>query len=130
VILGIGVDLMEVARMERALSRWGEKMAHRLFHAAEREECARRLRPGECLSATFAAKEAFLKALGTGLARGIQWQDVELVRKRGAAPTLRVTGRARVILDEWGATRTWVSVSHQGGFSVAVVVIEGEGRQE
>jgi holo-[acyl-carrier protein] synthase len=124
-ILGIGIDLVEVSRMERAISRWGDRMVDRLFHPGEMESCRRRAQPAECLAAAFAAKEALLKALGTPLARRIGWRDVELLRAEGHAPTIRLTGMAQDLFREMGGTRTWVSISHQGGFSVAVVIIEG-----
>jgi len=126
-ILGVGIDLVDVSRMERAISRWGDRLADRLFHSGEMESCRRRVRPAECLAAAFAAKEAYLKALGTAEARRIGWKDVELVRAGGQAPTLRITGKARDLFQRMGGNRSWVSISHQGGFSVAMVIIEGKG---
>ena len=126
-ILGIGIDLVEIVRLERALARWGERLARRLFTSRERETCESRARAGQCFATRLAAKEAFLKALGTGLARGIRWQDMELLRPEGQPPSLGVTGKALEILQQRGGTRVWVSISHEGGFSVAVVVIEGQG---
>jgi holo-[acyl-carrier protein] synthase len=125
-ILGMGIDLVEIPRFERALDRWGLRLADRLFSDEEWEACGRRARPGECLAAGFAAKEAFLKALGTGLSGGIQWRDVELVRGRGAAPSIRIRGKAHEVFHGMGMERIWVSLSHEGTFSVAAVVIEGK----
>jgi holo-[acyl-carrier protein] synthase len=125
-ILGIGTDLVEIQRLERAMHRWGERLARRVFTAEEWDVCSRKARPGECLAARFAAKEAFLKALGTGLARGIRWTDVEVPGGRGA-PLLRIRGRAREIFEEKGMSRIWVSLTHEGAYSGAVVVVEGEG---
>lgn len=124
-ILGVGVDLVEAARMQRALDRFGQRLLFRLFHPSEVGYCGKQRDRAQCLAATFAAKEAFLKALRTGLARGIRWLDMEVVRGGNRAPELRVGGRARLILEEQGGHRCLVSISHQGGFSMAMVVIEG-----
>ncbi|MGQ9858625.1 MAG: holo-ACP synthase [Thermodesulfobacteriota bacterium] len=124
-ILGIGVDLVEVARMERALGRFGQRLVQRLFHPSEAGYCEGKKDRAECLSATFAAKEAFLKALGTGLALGISWLDIQVVRGANRAPELRLGGKAATILKEMGGRRCLVSISHQGGYGLAAAVIEG-----
>jgi holo-[acyl-carrier protein] synthase len=124
-ILGIGVDLVEIARLERALDRWGERLSRRLFTRDECQACANRQRTAECLAARFAAKEAFFKALGTGLAHGMAWTDVEVIRGEGMAPRIQIRSKAGEIFRSKGMQRIWVSLSHQGAYSVAAVVIEG-----
>lgn len=124
-ILGLGIDLVEIRRLERALDRWGERLMHRLFTPTERESCERRVRLGESLAGTFAAKEALFKAMGTGLAQGLSWTQVEVVREKKRAPVMRVSGKAQERLLRMGMKRIWLSLSHEGAYSVAAVVIEG-----
>jgi len=128
-ILGIGIDLVEISRLERALCRWGDRLTQRLFTPEEWESCASKARQREWSAGRLAAKEAFLKALGTGLAHGIRWRDVEILRGESGEPRIRLAGRAQEIFEEMRMTRAWLSLSHQGGFSVAVVVLEGNGHE-
>jgi holo-[acyl-carrier protein] synthase len=127
-ILGIGVDLVEVARLGRALDRFGEKLLSRLFHGSEAAHCGNRRDRAECLAGIFAAKEAFLKALGTGLAQGVKWLDMEVIWNKDNSPHLRVGGRAREIMTGLGAGDSLVSISHDGGFALAMVLLQS--RQE
>lgn len=125
VILGLGVDYVDVARMAGFLERFPERGPERLFTPRERAACGRRPAAAECFAARFAAKEAFLKALGTGLAGGISWTEVELVSGDGGRPRLELEGRARERLRAMGGDRVLVSYSHDGGAAVAAVLIEG-----
>jgi|Deesub1362A_J573_1020465.scaffolds.fasta_scaffold00095_74 holo-[acyl-carrier protein] synthase len=124
-ILGIGVDLIRSPRMERALTRWGMRLQRRLFTVAEWTACDGRSRPAECLAGTFAAKEALLKAMGTGLSNGMAWRQMEVVRGPAGEPSMRVSGRVRERLQEMGMKRIWVSISHEGDYAFAFAVIEG-----
>jgi holo-[acyl-carrier protein] synthase len=124
-ILGMGIDLVEIKRMGTALRRWGGPFRKRLFTDREWRECAQRQRQEECLAGKFAAKEALFKALSTGVSQGIGWRQVEVVHSPGGAPMIEVTGKARDLLLSLGMQRIWVSLSHDGGFSIAVVVVEG-----
>lgn len=124
-IVGIGVDQVEVARMEALLARWPERARERLFTARERTTCDRRLCAGECYAARFAAKEALLKALGTGLGRGIAWREVEVASPRSGRPRLRLHGTARRRLREAGASTVHVSFTHEAGSATAFVILEG-----
>lgn len=127
-IRGIGVDLVEVERMAELIRRHGERAEERLFTAAERDTCRRRrLRRAECYAARFAAKEAALKALGTGLSHGISWQEVEVLRNDSGDPELRLHGTARTKLRELSGSqnaRIHVSLAHETRTAVAVVVVE------
>ena len=87
-IVGIGNDLMEIERIRQAHQRWGDRFLRKIFTEAEREYAARKSDPFPSLAARFAAKEAGAKALGTGIARGVYWKDIEVLRARGQAPTL------------------------------------------
>lgn len=111
--------------MGRFLERFPERGRERLFTTRERAWCDGRVGVVECFAARFAAKEAFLKALGTGLASGIRWSEVELVAGDGGRPRLEVKGAARERLRAIGGDRVFVSFSHDGGAAVAAVVIEG-----
>lgn len=125
-IVGIGIDQVEVDRMEGLLSRRPERAAERLFTDRERGTCVGRSRPAECFAARFAAKEAFLKALGTGLGRGIAWREVEiLVPDGGGRPRLRLSGTAAKRLREAGGGSVHVSFTHEAGAATAMVVLEG-----
>jgi holo-[acyl-carrier protein] synthase len=116
-VLGMGIDLVDVARLEGLLARW-PRMAARLFTEAERGYAAARHRPGEHLAARFAAKEATFKALGTGWP-AIGWHDVEVVRE-GGGPDLVLRGRAAELA---GGARSLVSLAHDGGLAVAQVLL-------
>jgi len=107
------------------VERYGDRFLERIFTERERARCKGRRR-FECLAGRFAAKEAALKALGTGLSNGIAWRDVELARGEYQRPTVLFHRRAKEIHDLLGATGSHVSITHDGGHAVAVVVLEGE----
>jgi holo-[acyl-carrier protein] synthase len=124
-ILGIGIDLLETARMRRALDRSGDRFVSRVFTEAEAAYCRRQRRPEQRFAVRFAAKEAFLKALGTGWSGGISWRDVEVDRKLGGAPRILLAGRAAEIASRKGVERIHLSLTHLAETVAAVVVIEG-----
>ena len=126
-ILGIGVDLVQVERMEKALAR-GERIRRRLFTAGEIAYCDRHTRPALHYAARFAAKEAGMKAIGTGWSNGVGWKDFEIRLDPRGRPNLFLTGKASEFAKAMGATHSVVSLAHDGGFSIAVVVLEGEAR--
>jgi holo-[acyl-carrier protein] synthase len=126
-VLGIGVDVIEVARVSRALEKHRERLEDRVFTAEERSDCAGRVDRDLALAARFAAKEACLKALGTGWAGGVSFRQVEVQRDAAGRPSLRLHGRAAETAAELGVTSTHLSLSHQPSVAVAVVVLEGEG---
>ena len=114
-ILGLGVDLVPVSRLKGARKDFLE----RVFTPAERAYCRAWKDPAERLAARFAAKEAVMKALGTGWAKGISWKDIESVGTR-----LRVKGKAAQIAKSKGIVRWHLSISHAGGFAIAVAIAE------
>ncbi|MGI9038890.1 MAG: holo-ACP synthase [Gemmatimonadota bacterium] len=124
-ILGIGIDQVEASRIAGLIERFGERGERRLFTEQELVRCADRPRPAECLSARFAAKEAFAKALGTGL-RGMKWTDIEVEGGEGERPELRLHGRAREAFTGLGGQRLHVSLTHEAGVATAIVLLEGE----
>ena len=124
-ILGTGVDIVELARMRSAWERWGERFAERLLTASESAEFGRRKDKAAFLASRFAAKEAFLKALGTGYADGISWQEMAVCRPDGKRPQLTITGQARRLMEGMGATAAHLSISHERNYAVAQVILEG-----
>jgi len=125
-IVGIGVDVCEIVRIERALAgRRGVRFRARVFTAGEVTYCEQRGRTAaQSYAATFAAKEAALKALGTGWSQGLGWRSVEVVRGAGGAPALALHGPARALARRRGVTRAHLTLSHAGALAVAMVVLE------
>lgn len=124
-ILGMGIDLIEVPRFERALQRHGERLLNRLFTPNEIAYCQSKARAVEHYAARFAAKEAALKALGTGKSGGIRWRDVEITRAPGGPPQLQFHGLAQKRFEAVGAKRASVSLTHTNHSAMAQVIIEG-----
>ncbi len=127
-ILGLGTDLIEIARVQASLDRYGERFLQRIFTAAEVEYCRRKKHASESFAARFAAKEAAAKALGTGISRGVSWQEIEVRRLPGQRPTLHWSGRARELFEAMGGLRSSLSLTHSRDVAMAVVAVEGEPR--
>ena len=125
-IRGIGVDLAGIPRMRQVVERWQDRFLRRVFTEGELAYCQRRHDPIPHLAARFAAKEAALKALGTGLRMGVTWREVEVRRERGEAPTMVLTGRSAAIARAKGASRVLVSLTHDGDYAFAQVLLVGE----
>lgn len=124
-IRGIGVDIVKVDRIEKAVERWGHRFLKRIFTAAEIERCQKRARPAQCLALRFAAKEAFAKALGLGMRKGLRWRDIEVVHDNFGKPDLLLHNQAQRLLETMEASRTWLSLSDERESALAVVVLEG-----
>lgn len=124
-ILGLGTDLVEIARMEASLERFQDRFRNKVFTPAEIEYCLRKKRPAESFAARFAAKEAGAKALGTGISRGVSWKEIEVRRSPGQRPTLHWSGRAAELAREMGVMRTSLSLTHGREMAMAVVIVEG-----
>ncbi|MEE8316801.1 MAG: holo-ACP synthase [Syntrophobacteria bacterium] len=124
-IRGIGVDIVKVDRIEQAVERWGYRFLKRIFTAAEIERCQQRARPAQCLALRFAAKEAFAKALGLGMRKGLRWRDIEVVHDHLGKPDLLLHNQAQRLLEAMEASRTWLSLSDERESALAVVVLEG-----
>lgn len=124
-IAGIGVDLVDIARVERMLEEKGERVLHRLFTPDEVAYAMARVRPAMHLAARLAAKEAAFKALaGSDDARLIGWREVEVVARAGHAPTLVLAGRADTRARELGIQHLWLSLTHTDSVAAATVVLE------
>ena len=123
-IIGIGIDIEEVGRVEDLARRYGERFVGRIFTDGEARYCLRRRAPAQHLAARFSAKEAAMKALGTGRARGVLWRDVEVVRE-GGPPQLKLHGGARRRFEALGATRSLLTMTHSRQLAIAQVVLVG-----
>jgi holo-[acyl-carrier protein] synthase len=126
-IVGIGVDIVETARLEEALRKHGERFSKRVCTPAEIAYCQKFKKPAERLAARFAAKEAAFKALGTGWSEGLRWVDVEITHSASGKPELILRGRAQEIARRLGVARAAVSISHSGRYVVAQVIFESDG---
>jgi holo-[acyl-carrier protein] synthase len=123
-IVGIGTDLVEVRRIRNAHGRRGDRFLERVFTPQERADCGSGALRYERYSARFAAKEALLKALGTGLSRGIRWHDVAVARTPDGRPDLVLGGAALAIARSMGVSRPLLSLSHAGGYAIAFVLLD------
>ena len=122
-MLSIGTDIVRIDRVAALLDRYGVRFQQRIFTFAESKYCLGKKHPALHFAARFAAKEAMLKALGTGLSQGITWKDVEVCRQRGAPPYLSLEGRAAEIFAARGFKQCSVSLSHEKEFALAFVII-------
>jgi holo-[acyl-carrier protein] synthase len=123
-IIGIGTDLIEIARIEQSVARYGERFLQRVYTSAEIEYCQSKKNAAESFAARFAAKEAAAKALGTGISRGISWLEIEVIREPSGRPILALSGRAAQRAREIGVAHTSLSLTHSRQIAMAVVVME------
>lgn len=124
-VIGIGTDMIEIARIQRSLERHGESFLRRVFTPGEIAYCQQKKKnAAESLAARFAAKEAGAKALGTGISRGVSWRELEVCRAPGQRPELHLSGRAAEIASELGVRRLSLSLTHSRELSMAVVIAE------
>ncbi|MFP3927397.1 MAG: holo-ACP synthase [Desulfobacteraceae bacterium] len=123
-IYGIGVDLVYIPRMRAVLQRWGERFQQRVFTEDERSLCLSRADPAAAFALRFAAKEAFSKAVGLGMRRGLRWRDIGVFHHPGGRPGLRVVGRGGRICEELGIVSMHLSLSDEGDYGMATVLLE------
>lgn len=123
-IVGIGVDVIEIARIRETLERQGDRFLRRVYTQLEKDYCNVRRDPVPHYAVRFAAKEAVFKALGTGWSGGIRWQDVEVRREEGRAPTIMLYGQAEQRSRSLGASTIHVSLSHSRNSAVAIAILE------
>lgn len=126
-IVGSGIDLVEIGRIQQSVERFGQRFLNRVYTGAEQAYCLRKRKSAESLAARFAAKEAGAKALGTGISRGVNWLEIEVGREPGGRPTLRFHGRAAEIAHRLGVTHAALSLTHTGHLAQAAVVLEDGG---
>jgi holo-[acyl-carrier protein] synthase len=126
-IVGIGLDLVEISRLEAAIERHGDALLARLFRAGELRAVNGRARAAH-VAGLFAAKEAAMKALGTGWAAGVGFRQFEIGRAPGGAPTLALHDAAAERASALGVVRAHLTITHDGASAAAVVILEGRGR--
>ena len=123
-IVGSGIDMVEIGRIEQTMHRYGKRFLDRVYTEGEQAYCLRKKKSAESLAARFAAKEAGAKALGTGISFGVSWLEFEVVREPGGRPTLKFHGRAAQIAGHLGVARAALSITHTGALAMASVVLE------
>jgi holo-[acyl-carrier protein] synthase len=120
----MGVDIAEVERIQGAIQRYGEVFLRRIYTPKEREYCEQFKNKYERYAGRFAAKEAAMKALGTGWRRGVRWVDLEVARETGGRPTLALTGEAARIAKQLGVKSVALSITHTAAQALAQVIFE------
>lgn len=123
-IIGIGTDIVAIRRFQRFVDENNTAILHRLFTKQEIDYCCVKKSSAASYAARFAAKEAFMKALGTGLRDGLSWQDMEVVNDSQGKPELNLTARAKELFEERRIGSTFLSLSHDGDNAIAMVVLE------
>lgn len=123
-IVGSGIDVVEIGRIHESVERFGQRFLDRIFTSAEQAYCLRKRKSAESLAARFAAKEAGAKALGTGISRGVNWLEIEVIREPGGRPALRFHGRAAELAASMGVAHAALSLTHTAEMAMASVVLE------
>jgi holo-[acyl-carrier protein] synthase len=123
-ILGVGTDLAEVERIGKSVERFGERFLTRVFTGRERAYAMKKANWAESLAARFAGKEAGMKAIGTGMSRGVSWQHLEVANEPSGRPTLRLYGAALDAANALGVKRISLSLTHTKEIAFAVVILE------
>jgi holo-[acyl-carrier protein] synthase len=123
-IVGTGIDIAEVPRIREAIARHGQRFLHRIFTEGEIQYCESKANRVERYAARFAAKEAGMKAIGTGWNHGVRWRDLEVARKPGGRPTLLLHGKAAEFAAKLGATNIALSLTHTEAEAMAQVILE------
>jgi holo-[acyl-carrier protein] synthase len=125
-IVGSGIDIAEVDRIALSIARFGRRFTERIFTAEEIRYCESKANKAERYAARFAAKEAGMKAIGTGWSRGVRWRDIEVRRLPGGRPTVTFHGKAGEIFTKLGAIRAHLSITHTKETAMALVILESE----
>jgi len=123
-IIGIGIDLVKIDRIDKA-GKNQSGFLERVFTESEREYCSKQKYPAQHYAGRFAAKEAVLKAIGTGWSAGVKWTDMEVLHGDGGGPVVNISGRVKDLMDLKGVKQILLSYSHDEGYAVAHVVLVG-----
>ena len=124
-IIGIGVDLVKISRIEKA-GKNHSAFFERVFTQKEREYCSKQKFSAQHYAARFAAKEAILKAFGTGMSAGMKWTDIEVLHGEGGGPIVNISGRVKDFADLKGVKQILLSYSHDEGYAVAQAILTGD----
>jgi holo-[acyl-carrier protein] synthase len=125
-ILGTGIDIVNVERIERLISRWGDRFLTRVFTEREIAWCRKRVRFSDCLALRFAAKEAFLKAIGWGYQNGIRWTDIEVRSDPLGKPLFALRGKAQEVMEARKVDQVLLTLSDERPYALAHVILEGK----
>ena len=123
-IIGIGIDIVEVSRLQRSVEKHGDRFLHRIFTQEELHYCQSKANCYQHFAVRFAAKEALLKAIGTGLRGGIRWREIEIVNDKLGKPLMSCKGQCDKVLKTLKANCPMVSLSHTKNYGIAFVVLE------
>ena len=123
-LIGTGVDLIEIQRIAQSIERYGDRFLHRVYTEREIAYCRRKRASAESFAARFAAKEAGAKALGTGISRGVTWSEFQVERQPGGRPILELRGRAALLAAELGVKTISLSLTHTANLAMATVMME------
>jgi holo-[acyl-carrier protein] synthase len=126
-IIGSGIDLVEIGRIQQSMDRYGRRFLDRVYTSGEQEYCLRKRKSAESFAARFAAKEAGAKALGTGISHGVSWLEIEIVREPSGRPNLHFRGRAAQIATRLGVAHAALSITHTAELAMASVLLEDDG---
>ena len=124
-IVGIGLDLAEVDRIEASIAKFGERFLNRIYTEAERKYCESKPNKFERFAGRFAAKEAAMKAIGTGWGRGVAWREFEVMRAPSGQPIIVFHGKAGEIAKALGVKKALVTITHSEKSAIAQVLLEG-----
>ena len=125
-ILGVGIDLIEIVRIQESLRRFGERFVNRVFLPGEVEYCQSMKFPARHFAVRFAAKEAVSKAFGTGIGHLVGWKDIEVQRQESGKPYLVLHGNAAALAESRGINGNWLSLTHHQSSAAAVVILVKE----
>jgi holo-[acyl-carrier protein] synthase len=123
-IVGTGIDITEVPRIAQSIQRFGDRFLHRVFTEGEIRYCDSKANRAERFAARFAAKEAGMKAIGTGWSHGVRWRDIEVCRQPGGRPTIAFHGKAAEFAVKLGVAHVALSLSHTPEMAIAQVILE------
>jgi holo-[acyl-carrier protein] synthase len=127
-VIGIGVDMVEVMRVQHSLDRFGDRFLNRIFTSGEIEYCESMPHAARHFAARFAAKEAVSKAFGTGIGKAMGWKDIDVHRKSSGEPFLVLTGGAEQLVDARQVGQALITLSHTDYHAIAMIVLEGGAR--
>ena len=124
-IIGCGIDIVKIERIEKIINKWGASFTNRIFTHLERQYCEKKKNGYPSYAGRFAAKEALLKALGLGL-NGVSWKDAEVVNNQFGQPFLKLDGKLKKIVSEKKIGKIFLTISHTNEYAVAQVILEGK----
>ncbi|MEH6455762.1 MAG: holo-ACP synthase [Cocleimonas sp.] len=125
-VIGIGTDIVKVSRIQKSLKKFGENFSERILHKNELQVFKQRKTSTHYLAKRFAAKEALAKALGTGIAKGISFEEIEVINNDDGKPELILHGKALEIADQLGVESIFISLSDEKKYAIAYVIVEGK----